>query len=121
MVKQSKFRNMLRFLFQQQEKNIAARMTPSKARKAQKKCFEQEKAEIEVLPYMEISKQLYHQKSEIFRAAVFYLEQIALNGEANSKSILDILLHFQKENKRLKEDQEYLDAAIADIKDNCKL
>ena len=60
-------------------------------------------------PYFEIAKQLNSNKSEIFRAAVYYLVEIAENESSYKSSITDILQQCKKKKKCSAEDLDYLE------------
>ncbi|MBR3501601.1 MAG: hypothetical protein IKO06_01710 [Alphaproteobacteria bacterium] len=50
-------------------------------------------------PYVEIAKQLYSPKQEVFVAALFYLEQIALNEKSHNSAIVGLLQKFSVDEK----------------------
>ena len=73
------------------------------------KNLNQKKIELCSPPYIEISKQLTNKKSEIFRAVVYYLNEIAKNEAQYKAPIISILRHYKENTKRSKEDIQYLD------------
>lgn len=114
----SLIKNMINMVFKNKESKKVKNLKPSKARIMQKKYLEQtcDDGSISSAAYTEIAKQLEHQKSEIFKAAVFYLEQIALNENKLSADILTILQNYNAVNKRSQEDRNYLQNAINELK-----
>ena len=69
------------------------------------------KSELFTPPFMEIAKQLNSEKQEIFRAAVFYLVNIAKNETQYAADILQILNAEQKK-KHSSDDAKFLQAQI---------
>lgn len=118
MNKRSFIKNMLNFLFLGHRKHIAANIAPAKARKIQKN-YLINKCETETpysQPYVEIAKQIFSSKAEVSRAAIFYLQQIALNEDTSAEPILAILQSYNESPKCNKENAVYLQNAIQEIK-----
>ena len=115
--------NMFRNVFKRRTENAVCRITPSKARKVQKDCAGQtdQATTTDEFPYMLVAEQLSNPKAEIFRAAVFYLQQIALFQKEADTPILEILLNYQKKAKRSQEDKKFLNEAILKIKHKYKI
>lgn len=110
--------NMLNFLFHSKKKNMVRNVTQAKARELQKH-YISNKCEVGTpysQPYVEIAQQLSSSKSEIFRAAVFYLKQIALNDESSAEPILAVLQNYGLAQKRSKEDEIFLSEVVNKIK-----
>ena len=73
-------------------------------------------------PYMEITKQLFSDKPEMFKAAVYYLVKIAENESKYTETILDILRechvkspHSTENKTYLQEQIDYLEKSTRDI------
>lgn len=73
---------------------------------------------LEYPPYIDIVRQLLSDKSEIFRAAVYYLCRIAENESKYAEPIFTILEQYQKRSKRNEADLEFLAAQIQKMKKN---
>ena len=56
-------------------------------------------------PYIEIAKQLNSPKPEVFAAALYYLEKIAINEKSHSGAIIDLLQDFSV-NEKLPQSQK---------------
>ena len=115
MLKRSFFKNMLHMVGYNEQK--VPNITPAKARKLQKNCAS-ENFDIDVTstqPYVKIAEQLFHPKSEVFRAAAFYLRQIAVQNPNLSAPITDLLQNCLHQNLLSAEDAEYLKNIIYDI------
>ena len=69
------------------------------------------KSELFTPPFMEIAKQLSCEKQEIFRAAVFYLVNIAKNETQYAADILQIL-NAELKKKHSSDDAKFLQAQI---------
>ena len=69
------------------------------------------KSELFTPPFMEIAKQLNSEKQEIFRAAVFYLVNIAKNETQYTADILQIL-NTELKKKHSSDDAKFLQAQI---------
>ena len=69
------------------------------------------KSELFTPPFMEIAKQLSSEKQEIFRAAVFYLVNIAKNETQYAADILQIL-NAELKKKHSSDDTKFLQAQI---------
>ena len=69
------------------------------------------KSELFTPPFMEIAKQLSSEKQEIFRAAVFYLVNIAKNETQYAADILQIL-NAELKKKHSSDDAKFLQAQI---------
>ena len=69
-------------------------------------------------PYIDVARQLFSEKNEIFRAAVFYLGRIAENEGKYAEPIVKIMQQYAATAKRNPEDMEYLAAQIKQIEKN---
>ena len=69
------------------------------------------KSELFTPPFMEVAKQLSSEKQEIFRAAVFYLVNIAKNETQYTADILQIL-KAELKKKHSSDDANFLQAQI---------
>ena len=69
------------------------------------------KSELFTPPFMEVAKQLSSEKPEIFRAAVFYLVNIAKNETQYAADILQIL-NAELKKKHSSDDTNFLQAQI---------
>ena len=69
------------------------------------------KSDLFTPPFMEIAKQLSSEKQEIFRAAVFYLVNIAKNETQYTADILQIL-NAELKKKHSSDDANFLQAQI---------
>lgn len=58
-------------------------------------------------PYVEIAKQLISPKKEVFEAALYYLQKIALNSANKKDEIVDLLENIVQ-NDKIKEDCKQL-------------
>lgn len=67
-------------------------------------------------PYFEVAKQLNSNKPEIFRAAVYYLVEIAQNEERYTSSIIDLLQECKKIKKFTPEELDYLEFNLNKLK-----
>lgn len=65
-----------------------------------------------VLPYLEVARQLNNTKPEIFKASLYYLEKIAINHPQMKKEILEALQEFDQKNSRSDKDKNILKACI---------
>jgi hypothetical protein len=63
-------------------------------------------------PYMEVAKQLFSEKDEIFQAAVYYLVKIAENESKYAEPISMLLKDFAKTAKISEENAAYLQDKI---------
>lgn len=70
-------------------------------------------------PYLDIAKQLFSEKSEVIRAAGYYLTQIALNEAKFCEDILNIFQQCIEQNNYSKEDLQYLKEQINLIEKGC--
>lgn len=99
------------------EKNVG--ITEAIARKIQKSAYDavtQEEKDSFTPPYMSIAEQLQSKNDQIFRGAVFYLHNIAINDGKSTEEIKEIL-EKTIENRNLTPQQtEYVKNKIADIK-----
>lgn len=59
-------------------------------------------------PYIDVARQLFSEKSEVFRAAVFYLQRIAENESKYTEAIITVLKQYAATAKRSTEDLAFL-------------
>ena len=113
-MKQTAVKNIWNFIFPSKKQSIGKNISPQKAIELQKeyitpKCDENTP---HIEPYIEVAKQLFDSKSEIFAAAVYYLGKIALNKPDTAEPILTILQSYAAKNSRSEEDNLKLTSAI---------
>lgn len=118
-MKQKSFiKNLLRFIFRHQIRSKVKALTPHEAVVLQKEYVAQ-KCDIEAPytePYVVLAQQLFDSKAEVFRAAVYYLEQIALNKQDSATPILAVLQNYADKNSRSEQDRQLLSKAIEAIR-----
>lgn len=66
-------------------------------------------------PYIEIAKQLFSEKNEVFIASVYYLERIAINETKYVEPIVELLKHYLKISTRSDDDKRFLKQRIHQI------
>ncbi len=99
------------------EKNVG--ITEAIARKIQKSAYDAMTAEEKdsyTPPYISIAEQLQSKNDQIFRGAVFYLHNIAINEPKNAKEIKEILEKTLSANKLTPQQMDYVKNKIANIK-----
>ena len=117
-MKQTAVKNIWNFIFPSKKKSVSKNLSPQKAIELQKeyiksRCDENTPS---IEPYIEVAKQLFAPKAEVFAAAVYYLEQIALNKKDTAEAILAILQNYAAQNSRSAEDNAILASAVAQIR-----
>lgn len=118
MNQKSFIKNLLRFIFRHQIRSKVKALTPHEAVVLQKEYVAQ-KCDIEAPytePYVVLAQQLFDSKAEVFRAAAYYLEQIALNKPDAATPILAVLQNYAANNPRSEEDKKLLNEAIEAIR-----
>ncbi len=93
----------------------------SQADNLQKKYLESRKTAAIIAdypPYVDIARQMFSEKSEIFKAAVFYLCRIAENESKYAEAIVSVMKEYQKTAQRSEEDMEYLAKKIVQAEKN---
>lgn len=99
------------------EKNVG--ITEAIARKIQKSAYDamiQEEKDSFTPPYLSIAEQLQSKNDQIFRGAVFYLHNIAINEAKNTEEIKGILEKALATNKLTPQQTDYVKNKLADIK-----
>lgn len=99
------------------EKNVG--ITEAIARKIQKSAYDamiQEEKDSFTPPYLSIAEQLQSKNDQIFRGAVFYLHNIAVNEAKNTEEIKGILEKALATNKLTPQQADYVKNKLADIK-----
>lgn len=99
------------------EKNVG--ITEAIARKIQKSAYDamiQEEKDSFTPPYLSIAEQLQSKNDQIFRGAVFYLHNIAINEAKNTEEIKGILEKALATNKLTPQQADYVKNKLADIK-----
>lgn len=112
MAEKSFFANILKFITKVGDNSETKNISVQQALSLQKDFIENlNRGKINACtpPYIEISKQLKSEKSEVFKASVYYLSQIAKNEAYYKAPIVSILKHYKEKNKRAAEDIQYLD------------
>ena len=61
---------------------------------------------------------MFSEKSEIFKAAVFYLCRIAENESKYAEAIVSVMKEYQKSAQRSEEDMDYLAKKIVQAEKN---
>ncbi|MDO4161468.1 MAG: hypothetical protein Q4D80_00480 [Pseudomonadota bacterium] len=87
----------------------------------QKKYLEAREDEAKILeypPYVDVARQLFSDKKEIFRAAVFYLRRIAENENKYAEAIVTVMKQYAKTAERNAEDMAFLAEQIDAIEKN---
>ena len=117
-MKQATVKNIWNFIFPGKKKSVSKNLSPQKAVKLQKEYIKRKCNENApyIEPYMEVAKQLFASKTEVFEAAVYYLEQISLNKKDTAEAILAILQNYAAKNSRSDEDNARLASSIAQIR-----
>lgn len=69
-------------------------------------------------PYIDVAKQIFSEKSEIFRAAVFYLRRIADNEGKYAEPIAKIMQQYTQSAQRDAADMEFLAEQLKEIEKN---
>lgn len=69
-------------------------------------------------PYIDVARQLFSEKSEVFKAAVFYLQRIAENESKYTEAIITILKQYAATAKRNTEDLAFLKEKIEYLEKN---
>lgn len=99
------------------EKNVG--ITEAIARKIQKSAYDamiEDEKDSFTPPYISIAEQLQSKNDQIFRGAVFYLHNIAVNEPKTTKEIKEILEKTLVANKLTPQQADYVKNKIADIK-----
>lgn len=112
MAEKSLIKDFLNFLFNGNKPSESKDISANDAIILQKKYienFDKLKDSSCTPPYFEIAKQLNSDKSEIFRAAVYYLVEIAENESSYKAAITSILQECKKAKKCAAEDLDYLE------------
>lgn len=118
MAEKSFFANLLDFIIKGSKKIEGKNISAQQALLLQKDFVDnlsRKKADISSPPYAEIAKQLSSEKSEIFRAAVYYLIKISDNEPRYFSPILSILQNYAKKAKRSDEDMEFLKTHLKNL------
>ena len=68
-----------------------------------------------ILPYLEVARQLDNTKPEIFNASLYYLEKIAINHPQIKTQILEILSDFDQKNNKSDREKNAVKACIERI------
>lgn len=93
------------------------------ARKIQRSAYEVSKLpekDVFTPPYLWIAEQLQSKDNQIFRGAVYYLADIAVNEAGHTDAILEILNKYASAAELLKEQTDYVKTKIAYVKKNRK-
>ena len=115
MAEKSFFKNILNVIVAASGKKSVKNLSAQQAISLQKNYIESLKTKKNDLctpPYIEIAKQLTSDKSEVFRAAVWYLNEIANNESRYKVPIVSILRNYSEKSKRSKEDLDYLNSFL---------
>lgn len=114
MKKLSFFKKLLQTISAPADKSQNSNLSAKDAASLQKNYIENlnKKSDLLTPPYVEIAKQLSNPKDEIFRAAVYYLVQIACNEPRYVSSINSILQQCRKKNKLSAENILFLDEQL---------
>lgn len=118
MAKKSFLKKLLILVAQNAESSEMENISKHRALRLQKdyvNSLKQERKRTITPPYKEIMKQLNAEKSEIFRAAVYYLLEIADNEQKYHDEIIAELQTFLQNSKRSKEDLEYLSKQLQKV------
>ena len=108
---------MLKFVFGHGSLEKKSKISPKDAQKIQKEyiSFCQKNSDF-CQPYVEIAKQLFSPKTEIFSAAVYYLQKIACNNPQDREPIMLLLENYASQHAVKSEDKNLINEAIATIK-----
>lgn len=123
MAEKSVLSELLKFLINGGGKSEVKNISAQEAVSLQKNYIEnlsKNKTDICSPPYLEIAKQLSSDKSEIFRAALFYLVKISENESRYAPPIISILKKCKKGKKRSAEDMDYLDFCLNKVEEQTK-
>ena len=108
---------MLNFVFGQRSEKKKSKISPKDAHKIQKeyKSSCQENCDFSQ-PYVEIAKQLFSPKTEIFTAAVYYLQKIAQNNQQDRRAIIALLENYATQHALKSADKQLINDTISSIK-----
>lgn len=121
MVKKSFLQNIWNVIVGVDNSAKQQKISASQAETLQKNYLESQKKAAQLTeypPYIDVARQLFSEKNEIFRAAVFYLGRIAENEGKYAEPIVKIMQQYAATAKRNPEDMEYLAAQINQIEKN---
>lgn len=121
MVKKSFLQSIWNVIVGSNDDKSHRRISASQAEVLQKQYLESQKnaAQIdEYPPYIDVAKQLFSEKSEIFRAAVFYLRRIADNEGKYAEPIAKIMQQYTQSAQRDSADMEFLAEQLKEIEKN---
>lgn len=121
MVKKSFLQNIWNVIVGVDNSAKQHKISASQAETLQKNYLESQKKAAQLTeypPYIDVARQLFSEKNEIFRAAVFYLGRIAENEGKYAEPIVKIMQQYAATAKRNPEDMEYLAAQINQIEKN---
>ena len=93
----------------------------SQADNLQKKYLESRKTAAIIAdypPYVDIARQMFSEKSEIFKAAVFYFFLIAENESKYAVAIVSVMKEYQQSAQRSEENMDYLTKKIVQAEKN---
>lgn len=121
MPKKSFLHNIWNIIIGGNETSNQRHISVSQADNLQKKYLETRKSAAVIAdypPYVDIARQMFSEKSEIFKAAVFYLCRIAENESKYAEAIVSVMKEYQKSANRSTEDMDYLAKKIMQAEKN---
>ena len=121
MVKKSFLQSVWNIIVGDNEKNKQHRISASQAEILQKNYLENQKSAPQITdypPYIDVARQLFSEKTEIFTAAVFYLRCIAENESKYAEPIFKIMQQYAKTANRKAEDMAFLNEQMQLIEKN---
>lgn len=121
MVKKSFLQNIWNVIVGVDNSAKQQKISAAQAETLQKNYLESQKKAAQLTeypPYIDVARQLFSEKNEIFRAAVFYLGRIAENEGKYAEPIVKIMQQYAATAKRNPEDMEYLASQIKQIEKN---
>lgn len=121
MVKKSFLQSIWNVIVGDAEKNKQHRISALQAEILQKNYVENQKSAPKITdypPYIDVARQLFSEKTEIFRAAVFYLRRIAENESKYAEPIFKIMQQYAQTADRPAEDMSFLDEQMRRIEKN---
>ncbi len=97
------------------------RISAAQAEVLQRQYLDNQKKSLQIgeyPPYIDVAKQLFSEKTEVFRAAVFYLRRIADNEGKYAEPIAKIMQQYSQTAKRNTEDMAFLASQLKEIEKN---
>lgn len=121
MVKKSFLQSIWNVIVGSTDEKSHHRISAAQAEVLQKQYLENQKKSLQIgeyPPYIDVAKQLFSEKTEVFRAAVFYLRRIADNEGKYAEPIAKIMQQYSQTAKRNAEDMAFLASQLKEIEKN---